>query len=123
MSFYQNLIGVLIWIIQVGRIDNAFEVSYLLRYLAFPSNGHLVQSLYALKSTEINNANDLAFDSCYQRVTSDQYIQGRFQAMRDLYADVREDIPPNYPKPSEKLIQVNFLSIMIMQEIEQLGNL
>ena len=33
--YFQNLIGVLRWIIELGRIDIAFEVSTLSRYLAY----------------------------------------------------------------------------------------
>ena len=43
--------------------------------------------------------------------------------MKDLYVDNGEKIPPNDPKPRGKPVQVNFLSILIMQEIGQLDNL
>ena len=75
------------WFIDIGRIDIACEVSYLSIYLAFPRTGHLVQALHALKYLEIHNANDLALDPFYQRVTSDQNIQSKLQAVKDLYVD------------------------------------
>ena len=65
MSFYQNLIGVLIWAIELGRIDIAFEVSALSRYPDFPRTGYLVQALHVFNYLEIHNANDLAFDTYY----------------------------------------------------------
>ena len=83
---YQNLIGVLIWLIDLGHIDIEFEVSALSRYLYFPITGHLLQDLYIFKYLEIHNANYLALDPCYQRVTRDQDIQSKVQAMKDLYA-------------------------------------
>ena len=73
-SFYHKLIGNLRWVIDLGYIDIAFEVSVLSRYLAFSRTGHLVQALHVFKYLEMHNANDLAFDPCYHHVTSDQNI-------------------------------------------------
>ena len=78
------------WFIKIGRIDIAFEVSDLSRYLAFPRTGNLLQSLHVLKYLKIHNVNDLASNSCYQHVTSNQNIQSKVQAMNDLYIDTEE---------------------------------
>ena len=51
--------------------------------------------------------NDISFDTCYQRVTSDQNIQSKIQVVKDLYVDSREEIPPNSPKPGGKPVQVH----------------
>ena len=51
--------------------------------------------------------NDLAFDPCYQRVTSDQNIQSELQAIQDLYVYSGEIIPPHAPKTRVKPVQVN----------------
>ena len=66
-----------------------------------------MQALHLLKHLEIYNANYLAFDPCYQRVTSDQNIQSKVQMIKDLYVDAGEEITPNPPKPRGKLVQVN----------------
>ena len=95
------------WIIELGSIYISFEVSALSRYLEFPRTQQLVQPLHIFKHPEINNANDLAFDTCYQRVTSDQDTQIKVQAMKDLYVDSGEEIPPNAPKPRRKPVQAN----------------
>ena len=49
-SYFQNLIGVLRWIVELGRIDINYEVAVLSRYLAAPRTGHLKQALSILKS-------------------------------------------------------------------------
>ena len=43
MNIYQNLIGILRWLIELGRIDILLEVSLLSQYLAAPRVGHLQQ--------------------------------------------------------------------------------
>lgn len=42
-NYSQNLIGVLRWAIELGRIDIHIFVAYMLRYLASPRRGHLKQ--------------------------------------------------------------------------------
>ena len=87
LSLYHNLIGVIIWIIKLGHIDISFEVSALSRFLAFTRTGNMVQALHIFKYLEIHNDNDLAFYPCYERVTSDQDIQSKVQAMNYFYVD------------------------------------
>ena len=123
VSFCHNLIGLLIWSIKIGRIDIAFEVSALSIYLDFPITKHIVQALYILKYLEIHNDNDLAFDLCYQCVTSDQDIQSIVQGMKDLYVDDGEEFPPNAPKPIVNQFRSTVSSILIMQDIEKIGDL
>jgi hypothetical protein len=45
-SFFQHLIGVMHWMVELGRVDIATEVSMLSLYLALPREGHLEASLH-----------------------------------------------------------------------------
>ena len=47
-SFYQHLIGVMRWMVELGRIDIATEVSMLSSYLACPREGHLENALHVM---------------------------------------------------------------------------
>jgi hypothetical protein len=40
-TVYQNIIGILRWIVELGRIDINLEVSLLSQYLVSPRIGHL----------------------------------------------------------------------------------
>ena len=66
-----------------------------------------MQVLHVFKYLEINNADELFFNTCYHRVTSYQSIQSKVQAMKDLYADAGKEIPLNAPNPRGKSVQVN----------------
>ena len=44
-SFFQHLIGVMCWMVELGRVDIAVEVSMLSLYLALPREGHLEAAL------------------------------------------------------------------------------
>jgi hypothetical protein len=47
-SFYQHLIGVMRWMVKLGRIDIATEVSLLSSHLAYPCKGHLEAALHIM---------------------------------------------------------------------------
>jgi hypothetical protein len=46
VQYFQELIGVLRWAVEIGRVDILLEVSLLSTYLAMPREGHLEQALH-----------------------------------------------------------------------------
>ena len=71
----------------------------LTRYLEKPRTGHLVQALHILKYLDQHKKNELAFDPEYHNVKDPALVQDRIKAMEEIYPDVVEDPPPNYPLP------------------------
>ena len=49
IQLFHNLIGIMRWTVELGRIDISYEIYVLSRYLAQPWTGHLVQALYIFK--------------------------------------------------------------------------
>ena len=47
-AYYQSLIGVLRWIVELGRVDINCEVSMMSSCLALPRFGHLHYSKYSI---------------------------------------------------------------------------
>lgn len=108
-SLFQNMIGILRWAIELGRIDIAYEVSILSRYLAVPRTGHLLQCIHIFKYLEIHCDNKLAFDHAKLNIG---YAPGKSpedikQKMADYYKDAHDEIPPNMPEPRGKSVQIN----------------
>ena len=108
-QFYQNLIGILRWSVELGRIDIGFECASLSSYSAFPRTGHLQQALHVMKYLEIHHENELTFDPQeYFISNNDRAIaESKFQAMSSLYADATEEMPPNAPAPRGRAVQIN----------------
>jgi hypothetical protein len=48
LSFYQNLIGVMRWMVELEQIDIATEISMLSSYLAYQGKGHLENALHVM---------------------------------------------------------------------------
>ena len=57
-NYSQNLIGVLCWIIELGRIDITYEVSSLSKFLAKPQTGHIYQVLHIFKDLDMHIRNE-----------------------------------------------------------------
>jgi len=47
-SYFQMIIGVMRWMVEIGRIDIATEVSLLSSHLAYPREGHLEAALHIM---------------------------------------------------------------------------
>ena len=108
-TYYQNLIGVLRCIVELGRIDINYEVSVLSRYLAAPRTGHLQQSLHIFKYLDIHRDNELAFDPTYLGIPnpSDNTKESKIARMKKYYPDAEEALPSNAPEPRGLPVQIN----------------
>ena len=107
INYFQNLIGVLRWIVELGRIDIAYEVSSLSKFLAQPRTGHIYQALHIFKYLEVHIDNELSFDPFYQEIRSDVDPQRLMREMKEVYVDACEELPTNAPIPRGKSIQMN----------------
>ena len=45
LTLFQNLIGILRWLCELGRVDVLYETSILSQYLAQPRIGHIKQAI------------------------------------------------------------------------------
>ncbi len=108
-TYYQNLIGVLRWIVELGRIDINYEVAVLSRYNAAPRTGHLQQALHIFKYLDIHRDNELAFDPTYLPVPNPSHdtIASKTARMRRHYPDAQEALPSNAPEPRGMPVQIN----------------
>ena len=110
-SYFQNLIGVLRWIIELGRVDILTEVSLLSRYLASPRVGHLHQALHILQYLDSHDRSKIALNPTHivwdDTDANSETPSDKCRIMKQLYPDALEDIPPNMPEPLGKEVQIN----------------
>lgn len=110
-NYFQNLIGVLRWIVELGRIDINFEVSSLSQYLVNPRKGHLHQALHIFKYLDIHKESFLSFDPTYLDLESpldaELNPENKIKAMKEFYPDAMEILPTNAPEPRGLPVQIN----------------
>ena len=59
---YQSLIGILRWIVELGRVDACLEVSMMLSHLALPKEGHLEQVCHIFSYLRKHHNAEMVFD-------------------------------------------------------------
>jgi hypothetical protein len=101
--YYQELIGVLRWAIELGRLDILLEVSLLSAFLACPRVGHLDAVLQIFSYLKWNPKRKLLLDGSYPRIKNYFPKDDWF----DFYRDAKEAVPPNAPKPRGKPVSTH----------------
>jgi hypothetical protein len=102
-AYYHSQIGILRWMVELGRIGIITEVSMLASHIALPRRGHLdaVFAVYAFLKTHSNST--MVFDPTYPTV-----IEGDFKHCdwKEYYPGAEEQISPNAPTARGKEIDL-----------------
>lgn len=61
-AYYQSLIGILRWIVELGRVDICLEVSMMSSHLALPREGHLTQLYHIFGYLKKHHNGEMVFD-------------------------------------------------------------
>lgn len=111
LGYYQNLIGILRWCVELGRIDIGYEASRMSQYLANPRIGHLHQVLHIFKYLDVHQENFISFDPTKLELPAatdpQQCHKYKARMMKEMYPDAEEATPPNAPVPRGKSVQLN----------------
>ena len=102
-DYYQSLIGILWWMVELGRIDICCEVSMMSSHLALPIEGHLAQVFHILAYLNKHHNSALVFDPSYPDVDIDTFLKHDWT---NLYGDVKEAILPDMPEPLGKEVLI-----------------
>jgi hypothetical protein len=97
-SRYLQLIGIVRWAIELGRIDIHYEVSLLSQYQANPRVGHLeaLYHVFAYMKSHLD-IGCVAFDPKTPMVDESAFNNGA--DWKEFYGEVQEELPPKMPKP------------------------
>jgi hypothetical protein len=101
MRYYQELIGVLRWAVEIGRIDILLEVSLLSSHLALPREGHLQQVYHMFAYLKNNIKRTIAFDPTHPRIDESRFVQCDWH---DFYRGAKEPVPGDAPEPRGNVV-------------------
>ena len=96
-SYYQSLIGILRWMVELGRLDITCEVSMMASHMALPRVGHLDQLFHMFAYLKRCHNSELVFDPSDRCINKDQFIQ--YDWTSSEYGDAHEELPMNAPEP------------------------
>jgi hypothetical protein len=95
--YYQSLIGVLRWIVELGQGDICMEVSAMVSMMALPCEGHLDQLFHMFAFLKGNHNGVMVFDPSEPTIDESLFPDQDWSA--SLYAGSKEELPPNMCQP------------------------
>lgn len=96
VQYYQELIGVLRWAVELGRVDMLLEVALMSTYMAMPRDGHLQQLYRIFGYLKLYPKRKIAFDPQHPAIKERMF---RKSDWTDYYRDVKEAVPGDMPAP------------------------
>ena len=97
-AWYQSLIGILRWMVELGRVDICLEVSMLSSHLALPRQGHLEQVLHIFAHLKKYHNTEMVFDPSDPIVDTDGFHREDWSTSEFGHLGT-EELPSNAPVP------------------------
>jgi hypothetical protein len=97
-TLFQELIGIIRWATEIGRVDVLYEVSVLSQYQAQPREGHLQNLLRIFAYWKSSPKISLYFDPRLPRHDYTTFTT-RHEDFEVHYRDAKDELPHNMPPP------------------------
>ena len=104
LHYYQELIGVLRWAVEIGRLDILLEVSLLSTHLALPQQGHLEQVYNIFGYLKSGPRRRIYLDPDYPLINEESFAKYDWT---DFYKYAEEPVPPNMPTPRGRFMTIH----------------
>jgi hypothetical protein len=103
-NYFQSLIGVLCWAVELGQIDIHIDISLLSSHLAQPRIGHLEQVFHIFSYLKHHMNLHLVFDPNYVSWERESFQEYDW---KEFYHKAKEALPPNASPPGGLEVQIN----------------
>ena len=80
-AYYQSLIGMLRWIVEMGHMDISMEVSALSSFVVMPREGHMQKVLHIFAYLKIHHNARLVFDPSYPEINNEVFGKRDWSSM------------------------------------------
>ena len=104
LQSYRELIGILQWVVKLGRVDILLEVSMMSTYLAMPRQGHLEQVHHIFGYLKSHPKKKLFFNPQYASIDERSFNSYDWY---DIYHDIKEAIPEDMPPPRGQSVSMH----------------
>ena len=96
LAYYQSLIGVLRWAVELGRVDICLEVSMMSSHLAMPRSGHLEELYHMFSYLKRNHNAEMVFDPSDPDIDPTLFERKDWEATE--FGELEEILPENMPQ-------------------------
>jgi hypothetical protein len=103
-SYYQHLIGILRWIVELGRVDINVEVSMMSSHLAMPREGHLKELYHMFAYLKAHSNAEMVFDPTPVDFDRNIFERQDWSYSAYGYESLKEELPLNMPAPHGQMM-------------------
>ena len=103
-KYYQHLIGILHWTLELGRADIITEVSILASQMAAPRMGYLDAALHVVSYLKRKHNARMVYDPTYPDINMADF---KTCDWTEFYGSVKEPIQPNAPPSRGKPVDLH----------------
>ena len=96
IQLYQEMIGVLRWAVELGRVDILLETSLMSTFMAMPREGHLQQLYRMFAYLKLYPKRKIAFDYQHPEISERMF---KSYDWYDFYREAAEAVPNDMPVP------------------------
>ena len=96
-SYYQSLIGILRWMVELGRVDICIEVSLMSSQMALPREGHLNQLYHIFSYLKKHHNAEMVFDPSEPEIDHEAFARADWTAT-EFSQELTETMPPSMPE-------------------------
>ena len=97
--FFQEMIGMLRWATELGRVDILHEVSLLSQYQASPRQGHMEQALHIFAYLDKHPKLTLYMDPGLPNLNSGIFSTTNASEFKEYYREAKQEMPHRMPRP------------------------
>ena len=98
-AYYMSLVGILRWIVELGRVDICLECSMMSSHLALPREGHLQQVLQMFAYLKKYHNTEMVFDPSDPVVDESSFEKRDWTSSEFGHLQGVEQMPTNMPEP------------------------
>ena len=98
-AYYQSFIGVLGWIVELGRVDVCLEVSMMSSHIALPREGHLRAFLQIFVYLKKHHNTKMVYDPSQPEIDNAAFDRKDWTSSEFGHLQAIEELPPKTPEP------------------------
>ena len=98
-SRYRQMIGILRWAVELGRVDMHHEVALMSQYSASPREGHMEAVYHIFAFLKTHPRLNIVLDPRPVPLDENAFSNVELSVWRDFYGDMAEELPPKMPAP------------------------
>ncbi len=106
-AYYMSLIGMLRWIVELGRVDVCLECSMLSSHLAMPREGHLYQLFQVFAYLKKYHNTEMVYDPSDPCINESEFELRDWTSSEFGHIEGKEELPPNMPTPRGRGFVIN----------------